>query len=57
MKCATKELEEAQSTVTESKLAITKMEKSIAKELAAIRKAKDEAVQAEATYQRLTTEY
>jgi structural maintenance of chromosome 2 len=54
---ATKDLEEAQSAVTESKQAITEMELNISKELTAIQKAKDEAEEAEKTYQRLTTEY
>jgi structural maintenance of chromosome 2 len=54
---ATKDLEEAQSAVAESKQAITEMELNISKELTAIQKAKDEAEEAEKTYQRLTTEY
>ena len=54
---ATKDLEEAQSAVSESKLAITEMENNISKELQSIQKAKDEALEAEKTYQRLTTEY
>ncbi|KAL3786107.1 hypothetical protein HJC23_013098 [Cyclotella cryptica] len=54
---ATKDLEEAQSAVVESKQAITEMESNISKELTSIQKAKNEAEEAEKTYQRLTTEY
>ncbi|EED95842.1 chromosomal protein,like chromosomal protein xcap-e [Thalassiosira pseudonana CCMP1335] len=54
---ATKELHEAQSYVSESKNAITQMQSNISKELDSIQKAKDEALSAEATLERLNKEY
>jgi structural maintenance of chromosome 2 len=54
---ATKDVEEAQLTVTESSNAISKMEKNISMKISAIQKAKDEAVQAEVNLARLQTEY
>lgn len=54
---ATKDLEEANATVSESKAAITAMENNISKELTVIQKARDEALEAEKSYERLQTEY
>ncbi len=54
---ATKDVEEAQLAVTESSNAISKMEKNISTKISSIKKAKDDAVQAEVNLARLQTEY
>ena len=54
---AAKEVNEAEVAVVESKGAVAAMEKSAANKISAIRKAKDEAVEAEENLARLQTEY